>query len=800
MFGFGAGGKIGYPAPGPVRSDPTAEVPPVPVDSPTKLLEALNPVQREAAGCTQGPLLILAGAGSGKTRTLTYRVAYLIARGVPAYRILAVTFTNKAANEMRERIERLVGEEAARKIWIGTFHAICARMLRMHGEAAGVHPSFVVFDDGDQMSLVKQAMSDLDIDSDMYKPRQVLAAISRLKEDLRSPAEALRAAENRYERSVARIYERYQKKLIANRALDFDDLLLETVRMLRTRPEVREHYQTRFEHLMVDEYQDTNRVQYELVRLLGERHRNVCVVGDDDQSVYSWRGADIRFILSFEEDYPEAKVLKLEQNYRSTQLILDAAHHVVRKNAGRREKRLWTENPTGEPIVRYEADDEHDEARFIAAAIDEQAVGEVGYGSFACLYRTNAQSRVLEDVFRRRRLPYRVVGGLRFYDRKEIRDLIAYLRLLQNPMDSVSLRRIINAPARAIGAKSIERLEAFADAHEAPLMEALRRAGELPGLTPRGRSALLELVRIVDHLGSLAAQANVTQLLQELIDKTGYLRALQEEKTSENQERIANIQEMVNVTREFDEQVAGGLVGFLEQMALMSDVDTLKAGSESVVMMTLHAAKGLEFPFVFLCGMEEELFPHSRVRDKPKELEEERRLCYVGITRAQHRLHVTHARRRTVFGQTRHQRPSRFLTEIPPECYHPASAPTPGGADDARYAHVDSTDFAARSRAGRPASVPPVRPLPDPMRPGPAPSRPPTPPRMPAEAARLLEQHRSGGKGEFQSGDRVRHASFGEGVVIRSAGTGDDEEVTAIFPKHGQKKLVASYAKLEKLR
>lgn len=751
------------------------------------LLDGLNPVQREAAQYVDGPLLILAGAGSGKTRVLTYRVATLIERGVPAHKILAVTFTNKAANEMRERILKLVGP-GAQSCWIGTFHAICARILRSDGDVIGLPRDFVVFDDGDQLQLVREVMAELSIDTETYKPRQILSAISHAKEELLDPTEYERQAHGGEEKTVARIYPAYQQKLWANHAVDFDDLLLETVRLLQSRPEVRDYYQARFQHILVDEYQDINRVQYELVKALAASHRNLCVVGDDDQSVYGWRGADVRFILAFEQDYPEAKVVKLEQNYRSTQTILDAAYHVVRHNRGRREKRLWTENPAGEPIVLYSADDEIDEARFVASTVEQTVDGvDFRYGDFACLYRTNAQSRTLEDAFKRRRIPYRLVGSLRFYDRKEVKDLIAYLRLIQNPADSLSLKRALNSPPRGVGEKSMERLEAFAQERSCTLIDAMRNAREIEALTGRAKNAVVEFARVIDFLAGYRDHLNVTGLLQELIDKTNYRRVMEEENTLESRERIANVDEMVNVTREFDEQVGGKLFEFLEQMALMSDQDTLKAGADSVVLMTLHAAKGLEFPYVFLCGMEEEVFPHARARDSDSEMQEERRLCYVGITRARQRLHLTHARRRQVFGQTRFQRPSRFLREIPDECYHDVFRPA---EDRGRYDEVDHTDFASSGRVIGGRGAPPDR---EPPRSAPAitPAR--------AETQRLLERLQSREKGAFAPGDRVRHAHFGDGIVTRSTGSGDDEQVTVIFPGHGEKKLIAGYAKLQKL-
>jgi DNA helicase-2/ATP-dependent DNA helicase PcrA len=756
-------------------------VPSAPVRVDPNLLDALNPVQREAAAHLDGPLLILAGAGSGKTRVLTYRVAHLLSQGILPHQIMAVTFTNKAANEMKERIHALVG--AARGCWIGTFHALCARILRADGEAIGLPKDFVVFDDGDQLTLVKQATAEVDADPEVYKPRAVLAEISHAKEELLGPDEYARSADSTWEKAVARIYGRYQRKLHDNHAVDFDDLILESVRLLRAHEPVRDYYQTRFRHLLVDEYQDINRLQYELVTLLAARHRNLCVVGDDDQSVYAWRGADIRFIMAFEQDYAEAKVLKLEQNYRSTQVILDAAFHVVRRNSGRREKRLWTENPPGDPLISFSGEDELDEARFIANTVENAVDGTVTYSDFACLYRMNSQSRVIEEVFRRRRIPYRIVGGLRFFDRKEVRDLIAYLRVLHNPADSLSLRRVINAPPRAIGEKSLERLQAFAEARSVSLFEAMRRNREVEGLTARGRAALTEFTQIMESVGAHRDASTVQALLTELIERTGYRRALEEEKGTEAQERLANVMEFVNVAAEYDDQVGAPLTEFLEQMALMSDVDTLKAGADSVVLMTLHAAKGLEFPVVFLTGMEENVFPHSRAREDHEQMEEERRLCYVGITRARRRLFLTHARKRTVFGQTQYQRASRFLLEIPPECYDPRFRP---GGERGRYEDVDRTAFAGGRVYGAGAGA------------GPSAGALSEAERARREAERLARRSQAQ-PGAFKPGDRVRHAQFGDGIVIRSIGHGDDEQVTVIFPGHGEKKLVAGYAKLVKL-
>jgi DNA helicase-2/ATP-dependent DNA helicase PcrA len=746
------------------------------------ILDDLNDVQREAASYMDGPLLILAGAGSGKTRALTYRVAYLIGQGVAPHQILAVTFTNKAANEMRSRIEQLVGPRA-KGCWLGTFHATCARILRQDGERVGLHHDFVVFDDGDQLTLLRESMAELNVDTETFKPRQLLTLISRAKEELLSPEAYARRAESYDEKMAARLYPVYQRKLNENRAVDFDDLIFYTVRLLREDKEIREHYQARFPHLLVDEYQDINHGQYELVKLLAPRKHHLCVVGDDDQSVYGWRGADVRFILAFEDDYPNAKVLKLEQNYRSTQTILDAAHSVVSKNRGRREKKLWTENPPGEGISAYFADDEVDEARFIADGI-EREVADHGrpYSDYAVLYRTNAQSRVFEDVLRRRRIPYRIVGSLRFYDRKEVKDLIAYLRLLQNDADSLSLKRVLNAPPRGIGQKTLERLEAWAQAHTEPLFAALRAAGQVEGIGPRQRNAMAEFVRAMDALRELREKLPVAGLVREVIAQTGYLKSLEEERTLEAQARRDNVQEMANVAQEFDQQVGGTLRDFLEQMALMSDVDSLREEANAITLMTLHAAKGLEFPCVFIAGMEEDVFPHARSRYNDSQLEEERRLCYVGLTRARRRLVLTHARRRMVFGQTLYQSPSRFLNDIPEELFREDAAV---GRTGIRPPDPwDSEGTVIGRGAGRPATAAGARSASS---------------LGSLDLNGLIDQFKSRPKGAFQPGDRVRHPTFGDGIVTRSNGTGDDEQVTVIFAGQGEKKLIAGYARLEKL-
>jgi DNA helicase-2/ATP-dependent DNA helicase PcrA len=738
------------------------------------LLEALNPEQRAAVTHAEGPLLILAGAGSGKTRTLTHRVAYLLQQGVPGSRILAVTFTNKAAGEMKERIRRLL-EDRAQPSWIGTFHAVCARLLRVEGEAVGLPREFVVFDDADQLALVRECLADLGVADEEYKPRPVLAAISRAKEDLVGP-QGYRG-HGPFEEVVGQVYALYQRKLEASRAVDFDDLIRLTVELFRTREEVRSAYAERFQYLLIDEYQDVNHAQYALVRLLAEPHRNLCVVGDDDQSVYRFRGADVRLILAFEQDFPEARIIKLERNYRSTQVILDAAYHVVRQNRGRKEKRLWTEREGGDPILWHEATDEHDEADWVARELHGAANDGAVYGDFAILYRTNAQSRVLEESLLRRRIPHRIVGGVRFYERKEIKDLVAYLRLVLNPQDSVSLRRVINAPARGIGSVTIERLETYARESDGSFFTALKAADAIPGLTSRARAAARQLVELLELLTHYRNSLSVTALLNEVIDRTGYLKELKNEGTLEAQARTENVQELLTVTKEWDSgSDERTLSGFLEHLALMSDVDTYEQSESAVTLMTLHAAKGLEFARVFIVGMEEGIFPHSRSQFDEEELEEERRLCYVGLTRAKDRLTLTSAARRTLFGASQRNMPSRFLREIPEELYLGAAPASRSRRDRDTEWGEEPEDGPVVGRRGAAAAR--GRPL---------------------DVGALVEAVKRKPVGTYRPGDRVRHATFGDGIVTRSRGEGEDEQVSVLFPGQGEKTLLAALARLDKL-
>lgn len=631
------------------------------------LLDNLNKQQREAVEHTEGPLLILAGAGSGKTRVLTHRIAYLInEKNVHPSNILAITFTNKAAREMKERVQKLL--EGSYDMWVSTFHSACARILRMEIEKlSGYKKNFIIFDADDQQKLIKECLKELNYNEKNFPPKEMLSAISKAKDQLMTPGKFM----DRYGRDfrlkkVADIYALYQKKLMANNALDFDDILFKTVELFEYNPDVLQRYQQKFKYIMVDEYQDTNYCQYMLVNLLAKSHRNLCVVGDDDQSIYSWRGADIGNILNFEKDFPDAKVIKLEQNYRSTQTILDAANCVISNNFGRKKKRLWTDNGEGRAIVYYKAMDERDEADFIIGEIDRLAFQEQrSLNSFAILYRTNAQSRVLEEMCMARGIPYKIVGGFRFYDRMEVKDIIAYLRVIQDPEGDLSLKRIINVPKRGIGKSTLDTLESYARQNGISLYEALLFVDNIEGIGKKAQSSIKEFVRLIAELMDIAEKESASEVISQVILKSGYLEEL-EKGDDEDQERGKNIKELISAALEYEEKNEdSSLTGFLENMALMSDIDGLDEEREGITMMTLHSAKGLEFPVVFICGLEEGLFPTQRAFFEEHQLEEERRLMYVGVTRAKERLYLTSALERTLYGNTSYTIESRFLREIP---------------------------------------------------------------------------------------------------------------------------------------
>ena len=733
------------------------------------LLAGLNTQQSEAVRHTEGPLLIFAGAGSGKTRVLTHRVAWLISqkRIYPGH-ILAVTFTNKAATEMKERITRLVGEQS-RSMWISTFHATCARILRQSGDSIGLDRKFVIYDDGDQMSLMRQCMNELKIDDKRFPPRAILSQISAAKEKMLLPDQYSEVFHGYFEDTCYTVYQLYQQKLKQNNALDFDDLLMQTVRLLQKRPEVLEGYQCKFQYILVDEYQDVNYVQYLFLQLLAKKSRNICVVGDDDQSIYGWRGADVKLILRFEEDYPEARVIKLEQNYRSTGAILEAAHRVVCKNKGRKDKKLWTEQEHGLPLVLKETDSEQQEAVFAALEIRERVMrAERRFGDFAILYRTNAQSRAFEDVFLNFSVPYRIVGGLRFYERKEVKDLLAYLRIVQNPSDSVSLKRIINMPARAIGATTLRQLDEYSMQHSMSFWEALHNTENMPTITNRAKKAVKMFVSLIEGLQDQAQNRSLSEITRETLTASGYLSMLEGDRTTEGQNRLENVRELLTVTGEFDKNSDDTSLGtFLEQVALVTDLDTVTLSQEAVTLMTLHAAKGLEFPVVFLAGMEEGIFPHIRSLESPQQLEEERRLCYVGITRAQQELFLTHAYRRTLYGATQYNPRSRFLDDIPEELmvgakkvtsFFPDPEPSP-----MEYAPAKRTTWASMQ------------------------------PNKLEKAAMEVNAV------VLRPGQKVEHSSFGVGVVLSVTEQNGDKLVSVAFPGKGVKKLMQSVARLKPL-
>ena len=639
------------------------------------LLKSLNDVQREAVEHADGPLLILSGAGSGKTRVITHRIAYLIKHhGISPFRILAVTFTNKAANEMKERLDTLVEGGVSRDLWVSTFHSTCARILRRDIEKLGEGASrskkraytrdFTIFDTGEQATLVKDVLRQLNYSDKDYNPRAILGLISRAKNESISPQKYEIIADGYFERVVAEVYPLYQDALCLNNSLDFDDLLLFTVELLNKNSEVCQFYQSKFEYILVDEYQDTNRCQYELVQLLTGEKQNVCVVGDDDQSIYAFRGADIRNILDFEKDYPNARVLRLEQNYRSTQNILDAAWNVVQNNKARKPKKLWTEQEHGELVICYEAMDENDEAGYVGTQIEDWHAEGVNYKDFAVFYRTNAQSRIFEEAFRAANIPYQIVGGVGFYDRMEIKDLLAYLRVMCNPNDSMSVRRIINVPSRGIGATTLERLIDFAAAEDMTLFEAVQRVDEISTINRGLQTKVRRFAEIFDEFDATMFPVDA---LDYVLKVTGYLKNLRSQNSIEAQNRVENIEELINAVIEYEQnEPEPSLSDYLENVALIADIDTMETDStDMVTLMTLHSAKGLEFPFVFIVGVEEGYLPHQRSISTESELEEERRLCYVGITRAMEQLYLSHAKSRRTFRETEYRTPSRFISEIP---------------------------------------------------------------------------------------------------------------------------------------
>ncbi len=820
-----------------------------------RIVSRLNPEQARAVTTTDGALLILAGAGSGKTRVLAHRIAYLMGvKGVRPWQILAVTFTNKAANEMRERILGLVGEPG-REVAMGTFHSLCARVLRRHGAAIGIDQRFTVYDTDDQTGVMKQVLRDLELQgTGELRPAAVLSAVSRWKNDLMDPTAATSAAQGYMEQVYARAYARYAARLKEAGALDFDDLLNEAVRLFDEAPAVLAHYQDRWRYLHIDEYQDTNRAQYLWVRQLAKRHHNLAVVGDDDQSIYSWRGADLRNILDFERDYPDAVVVKLEQNYRSTQLILDAAHAVVSRNEDRTDKKLWTQNPRGVLIERFEADREDEEAEWIARQVEALVAGRGSAGSvlarraddgddhpyrlqdIAIMYRTNAQSRAIEESFLRYGLRYQLVGGTRFYQRREVKDALAYLRTLRNDHDVAAFERILNVPGRGIGERTMEQVRELAASRDGDVWGALRAAAAGSGdLATRTRTAIGGFVAVITRLRARIGLLALPELLDLVLEETGYRQMLMDG-SQDGEDRWANLLELREVVDRYaDLEPEDALDRLLEETALVADQDAYAAGSDAVTLITMHAAKGLEFDVVFIAGMEEGIFPHSRALDDPRQMQEERRLAYVGLTRARHRLYLTHAAQRATWGRGGFSVPSRFLMEIPEDLMHGPRLVVQDEddsqlPDDERAGFLDSIlsgrtrgarAFGGRTTAGSvgPRRLPPGGGLvvpPGAPRAGEAfrPSRDLTARResyygtVPTGASSAPSTPKAAvtravipGERHYRDGDRVRHARFGEGTVVSSKLTRDDEEVTVAFPDPGVgiKRLLASLANLELL-
>ncbi len=734
------------------------------------ILTELNPAQQSAVEAIKGPVLILAGPGSGKTRVITQRVAYLIkVVGINPRRIIAVTFTNKAAKEMVERLEKLV-PGSIKQLIIGTFHSICARILRIDGKAIGIEPEFVIYDADDQAVLMKRCLQELNLDPKQHSPQAIASAISNAKSKMISPSDYARHSRSYFEEVVGRVYERYEKMLAESKALDFDDLLVKTVILFRKQPEILTRYQERYIHVMVDEFQDTNLVQYELIKQIGEKYRNICVVGDPDQSIYSWRSADLRNILSFEHDYPDAKVILLEQNYRSTKIILETASNVISVNQKRKAKRLWTENDAGERTVVVEAYTEQEEAQFIVHEIEQLvAKGNFRLGDFAVMYRTNAQSRVLEEAFIRYGVPYRLVAGTRFYERREVKDVIAYFRLIQNPQDNVSLQRIINVPGRGIGQSTVAKLSGWAKSMGASAYDALRllvdfkqkkETTELP-FDGRSGDALARFAQMIADFVEKSQNTNLVDLFDLVVESSNYKQFTLND--PDGAERWENILELRTVAQQYrDLSPRESLTAFLESVALVSDVDGYDEKLDRVTLITLHQAKGLEFPVVLIVGVEENLLPHVRSMDDPDQLEEERRLFYVGITRAKNRLYLLHAFRRTFMGQSTVNPPSRFLEDIPKHLIA-----TPGWRQGEEMKVADAVFSWNRVRVD--------------------------------DLGEEMDKAINTPAVDLKAGDRVRHSIFGDGVVVSNKKVKADNEVTVAFSGQGIKKLLLSLARLEKI-
>lgn len=737
------------------------------------LLANMNDKQAEAVQTTEGPLLVMAGAGSGKTRVLTHRVAYLIEeKNVNPWNILAITFTNKAAREMRERIDQLI-DEGSEEIWVSTFHALCVRILRRDGEKIGYSRTFTIASGSEQRTLMKHIMSDLNIDPKKYNPRSILSAISNAKNDLLTPEQYEERASGIFEELVAKAYHEYQTRLQQDQAMDFDDLIMKTIDLFKEAPAVLEYYQRKFKYIHVDEYQDTNEAQYELVNLLAKKNRNICVVGDADQSIYGWRGANMENILNFENDYSDATVIKLEQNYRSTKTILEAANKVIEHNVNRKAKTLWTENQQGEKIHYYRGDNDSDEAYFVVKTIkQEMQKNHRHYRDFAILYRTNAQSRKIEETFVKANIPYKLVGAHKFYERKEILDVLAYLRLATNPQDSLSFERVVNSPKRGIGATSMQKLQDFADLHGLSLFEAAKNVA-LTEIRGKASTELAKFAKVIEQLHELEKTESVTELTEDILEMTGYKADLERTKSLENQSRLENLDEFLTVTKQFDqgwqpeEEDSNPFADFLADLALISDQDDVD-DSDEVTLMTLHAAKGLEFPIVFLMGMEEGIFPLSRAQMDEDELEEERRLAYVGITRAQEVLYITNALSRMLYGKRQINAASRFITEI---------------GDQLLQSENQDKDYISNGSAVRKTRAPFARKTPVYRKPAGTVDRP---------------QGTGADKKTWKVGDKVEHKAWGEGTVVKVTGSGEDMELDIAFNNQGIKRLLAAFAPITK--
>ncbi len=734
----------------------------------------LNPRQQEAISAVQGPVMVVAGPGSGKTRVLTFRIAHLIGIGVPAYQILALTFTNKAAGEMRERIISLVGEKS-RQLWMGTFHSIFARVLRVECESIGFHKNFSIYDAQDSLAAIKSVMTELGIPAQQYHPQAVRARISTAKNQLVSPAEYARAAADLFEEKTALIYAGYEKRLKQNNAMDFDDLLLKPIDLFTKHKNILKRYQDRFRFILIDEYQDTNRAQYILIKLLADAHRNICVVGDDAQSIYAFRGAEIRNILEFEKDYPDARIVRLEQNYRSTTTILSAADRVIKNNVDQISKDLWTENPPGETITVLACEDDREEGEMIVRRIvEESVVRKAAFKDFAVMYRTNAQSRALEEALRRNSIPYTIIGGIEFYQRKEVKDVLAYLRILVNPGDDVSLLRIVNTPPRGLGEAAIKALRREAGASSSTLLEAAGRADGISGMTPRARNSVLALSSLVAKYRQVRDQMSMGELARALVDELGILRLYKEEGTAEAMARWDNVQELLSGISEFSAaRPEARLEDFLQEVSLIADVDEWDDRTNAVTLLTLHSAKGLEFPVVFITGLEEGLLPFYSEPIDRKDLEEERRLCYVGMTRAMRKLYLSYTRVRFRFAEMTAQSPSRFLEEIPAELIETV-------ASRGRYSRLQ----AAVHESGRR--------------------------RMPGRE-KISESHAApfvadevpdyenegDGLDRLHVGGLVEHELFGRGKVLHLSGKGESLKAVVNFPSAGKKNLLLKYARLK---